>query len=49
MVNAVEQRLDGIGKWRRIKAQKHFDQLGQLDELNLVDDIVRTLVEPIGV
>ena len=49
MVNAVEQRLDGIGKWRRIKAQKHFDRLGQLDELDLVDDIAHALIGPIGV
>ena len=49
MVNAVEQCLDGVGKWRRIKAQQHFDWLGQLDEFDLVDDIVHALVEPMGV
>ena len=49
MVNAVKQRLDSIGERCRVKAQKHLDRLGQLYELDLVDNVLHTLVESAGV
>ena len=49
MVNTVKQRLDSIGERCRVKAQKHLDRLGQLYELDLVDNVLHTLVESAGV
>ena len=49
MVNAVKQRLDSIRERCRVKAQKHLDRLGQLYELDLVDNVLHTLVESVGV
>lgn len=49
MVNAVEQRLDSVRQRCRVKAQKHLDRLGQLYELDLVDNVLHTLVESVGV
>ena len=49
MVNAVKQRLDSIRERCRVKAQKHLDRLGQLYELDLVDNILHTLVQSAGV
>ena len=49
MVNAVEQRLDSVRERCRVKAQKHLDRLGQLYELDLVDNVLHTLVESVGV
>ena len=47
MVNAVEQRLDSIGERCRVKAQKHLDRLGQLYELDLVDNVLHVRIETV--
>lgn len=47
MVNAVKQRLDSIGERCRVKAQKHLDRLGQLYELDLVDNVLHVRIETV--
>ena len=47
MVNAIEQRLDGIGERCRVKAQKHLDRLGQLFELDLVGNVLHVRIETV--
>ena len=47
MVNAVKQRLDSIGERCRVKAQKHLDRLGQLYELDLVDNVLHIRIETV--
>ncbi|RGX77899.1 hypothetical protein DXA64_08760 [Collinsella sp. OF03-4AA] len=49
MVDAIKQRLDGIGERRGVKAQKHLNRLGEFYKLYFVDGIFHSFVEPVSV
>ena len=48
MVNAVEQRFDGIGERRGIKPKQHLDRLREFYKLDFIDGIFHSLIEAVS-